>query len=170
MKLVLDFAAARRLGLPGLCVLSGGLVLGIAGMWHRQTLLDEWQLLKTEHEHTAQLRLRAANPVRTASPGKADTQLARINASFQLPWERMLDSLQRDTPAGVMLLVVKPRSSPLELGITGRAGSAGEVLEFARRLTESGSWRNVTLLREGSSAQSGGPVEFQLSATWHASR
>jgi hypothetical protein len=165
--LQLDFVAPRRRPRAlGVLVLAGALALATQLVWQYRTTNEKLQKL----DASASL-LSAQRPVKTVPRERLDGEMKSALATVRqlsLPWPQLIDSLERASMKEVAVLHIQPDAQSRLLRVTANAQREELMLEYVRRLGQTG-FTEVHLLshqvREDDPAR---PVQFSVQATFRS--
>jgi Tfp pilus assembly protein PilN len=88
-----------------------------------------------------------------------------------LPWAQLIDSLERAATKEVALLHIQPDAQTRVLRVTAEARRHELMLEYLRRLGQTGNFAEVHLLNhQVREDEPGRPVQFSLQASFRSSR
>lgn len=167
-RLVLDFAARPRPAQLTLLLL-GVACAGVAVECQRYTRLSAQR--DAAEAALRQLDTRQARRESAAAVAAVDPAVSRetqeLRRALALPWERMLDDLQRAATADILLTQVQPEADG-RVTINGRALASRDFTAYMARLRRSAGWQDVTPVSEvlGEPDITGKPVVFQMVATY----
>ena len=118
----------------------------------------------------AQLRERAARQAGARPALVSDAQAGAVNRAIEqlnLPWSRLLDTLEHATPRSIALIELAPDAKRRLVKGTAEAETAAAMLGYVSRLKRQPFFADVTLTRHAvDAAEAGRPVRFEFEAAW----
>lgn len=170
-RLQLDFARRPRLKTgTALVLIIGALGLGQALLTRDRLLANINDQESRHHRLERQLHLLntdSRQPVATADP-KAELAVAQISHELTLPWEDVLNALQRASDATITVQRIQPDAKSGQVQVTGHAANSEAFLRYLTTLgKDSSHWSHIQPLSEEPDAtQPDKPLSFSLVATW----
>lgn len=163
--------ALRRVSALDWLLLAAGLALcaWTAWAWQRQEKaltglraeLAQVQALASER------RSRARPAVVQAVPPAQAAAVAALIGQLNLPWDDLLDALERADQAGVAVLELTPLPRQRLLRGTAEARDPAAMLAFVRRLQGQTAFDGAHLVRhEHTDGDPTQPVRFEFEAAW----
>lgn len=167
----LDFQRRRPASLAGWILLALGASLA-AFMWLEGRRVGEEAAIHQETVRRAERSLPgAARAPQSAAETKAQeavlAEMRAVLAQLNLPWNDLFATLESIGVGEVALLSLTPDARKRQVRITGEARNLSAMLEFHRRLEESGRLSDVALVNHEVGEHSPQrPVRFSLTASW----
>ncbi|AOE87546.1 pilus assembly protein [Pseudomonas sp. TCU-HL1] len=169
----LDFQHRPVSSAPGWILLGGGMLMGVLMLvahleTGRETEARQADLQRVE-QHLQKRGLRQAPLSATDEKAHAAsvTEMRRITAQMNLPWDGLFAMLEAQPRQDVALLALAPDARKGQLRIAAEARDLPAMLAFHRELEASDALSDVSLLNhEMVAEQAERPIRFNLLATW----
>ena len=168
--LELDFVVApRRPRWMGLSVLA--VSIAVTGLL---VLKQNTAQQRLQHLEATESLTRTAPAPRAAPRERLEDQLKAAQATVRqlaLPWAELIDSLERSAMREVSVLHIQPDAQQRLMRLTAEARGEGQMLEYLRRMGQTGRFAEVHLLshqiREDDPMR---PIQFSVQATFRDGR
>jgi hypothetical protein len=162
----LDFVREGSHASPAALVslVLGALALG-AALWN-------YSAARSEHDELASALRTSAPAVETSGAGdetrrRADEAEAKrasaLLASLGVPWPALFTALESVAGNGVVLTGLQPEAEARRVRITGEARRFEDIPDYARRLQDTRTLTNVTILAHDTRESR---ITFTLQADW----
>jgi hypothetical protein len=169
----LDFVVRHRRNSPlGWSLLVAGTVLVAAAIL-------AWWLASAEVSHWREESLHWQNMAKRAGFGSnvTDGQVAAMQPEIDaaakaverlaIPWGELYGNLESTVDETISLLAVLPNAEKGEVRLNGEAKDFAALRAYLKRLSETGAFSDVRLLRqEESQKDPQRPIVFSISAAW----
>jgi Tfp pilus assembly protein PilN len=152
-------------------LLVGVLAAATSAAWYVSVTGDVERLEATASEMKRMTRRtpgRMTESPRDARETQQEVRIAnQVVRQMTLPWDRLFRELEVAASKDVALLAVQPDVASRQVRISGEAMSFKAMLDYSRRLEQTGMLGEVVLLgHEVRSQDPQRPVAFSLSAGW----
>jgi type IV pilus assembly protein PilN len=112
-------------------------------------LVRDREQLESLNQEEKEIKARLLRP-ETADFLETVEYINRLIEKKTFSWTRLLNDLERLTPANIQIVSIRPRVSKNEFGIeiTANARNSADYVEFVTNLENSGKFQNITPLFE----------------------
>jgi Tfp pilus assembly protein PilN len=174
LPLAIDFLRdARAPSVAGVAILLAGALGAATSVSWYAAVSDDVQRLEAQADEMRRLTRRT--PARMKESPRDALEMQRevrianqVVARMTLPWDRLFSGLEAAADGDVALLALQPDAAAHQVRISGEAKSFKAMLDYSRRLEQTGTLGGVVLLgHEIKSQDPQRPVAFSVSANWN---
>ncbi len=167
----LDFRRRRIASPAGWALLAVGVLAVVLVLAAKGRIADETAVYENALRRIEQTLPGAGRAPLSAAEQRAQeatlADMRRVLDQLNLPWGGLFATLESLDDADVALLALAPDARNGQIRISAEARNLGAMLDYHRRLEESGTLRDVSLTNHEIAEQvAERPVRFNLIATW----
>ncbi len=171
-RLDIDFQSGPGGGWAGVVLLMAGAAIAVAALQWYGRIGGEIATLEARVDNIKRAARRDRGEFTESSldPKELQQEIRSANTIIQqmaVPWEDLFEEIESAAGKGVALLSMQPNLHSHQVRISGEARNLDAVLDYMRRLGESGSLGQVYLTEHAvKTEQAQKPVAFSLVAEW----